>query len=98
MNENVDTVIRDSLGKTNSGDEDKDPLWCCTLPGSNIFKEDSREDMYKWPLTDSTTVKDHNVVAHVHEAPRSGGNHGGHGHRARHLPPHSKVLHHPREG
>ena len=28
--------------------------------------------MYKWPLTDSTTIKDHNVVAHVRKAPRSG--------------------------
>ena len=28
----VDTVIRDSLGKTNSGDEDEDTQWCCTLP------------------------------------------------------------------
>ena len=28
--------------------------------------------MYKWPLTDSTTIKDHNVVAHVHEAPHPG--------------------------
>ena len=28
--------------------------------------------MYQWPLTDSTTIKNHNVVAHMHEAPRYG--------------------------
>ena len=45
---------------------------CSTLPGSEKSEEDSRVDKHMDHLTDSTTIKDHNVVAHMHEAPRSG--------------------------
>ena len=31
--------------------------------------EDSRVDRHMGHLTDSTTIKDHNIVAHVHEVP-----------------------------
>ena len=69
---NVDTVIRDSFAKTNTGDEEGDTQLCSTLPGSEKSEEDSRVDKHMDQLTDSTTIKDHNVVAHMHEAPRSG--------------------------
>ena len=69
---NVDTIARDSFAKTNPGDEEGDTQFCSTLPGSEISEEDSRVDRHMGHMTDSTTIKDHNVVAHVHEAPDPG--------------------------
>ena len=71
---NVDTVIRDSFAKTNTGEEEGDIQLCSTLPRSEKFEEDSRGDKHMDHLTDSTTIKDHNAVAHVHEAPSPGDN------------------------
>ena len=66
---NVDTVIRDSFAKTNTGEEEGDIQLCSTLPSSEKFEEDSRGDKHMDHLTDSTTIKDHNIVAHVHKVP-----------------------------
>ena len=54
----VDTFIRESLSKTNNGDEDEDTQLCYTLPGSEISKEDSRVNKYMGPLADRLTKTD----------------------------------------
>jgi DNA-binding transcriptional regulator YdaS (Cro superfamily) len=69
---NLDTLARDRFAKTNTGDEEGDTQLCSTLPGSEISEEDIRVDKHTGHLTDFTHIKDHNVVAHTHKAPRSG--------------------------
>ena len=65
--------LADSLAKIDRGGGDEDTQANVMFMSSpkQRFK-DSRVSMYHWPLTDTTTTKEHNVVAHPHDAPRSG--------------------------
>ena len=69
----VDTVARDSFAKTNTGDEEGDTHLCSTLTGSvTSLGRTAGWTGTRGHLTDSTTIKDHNAVAHVYEAPSHG--------------------------